>query len=185
MNFMIINLLSFVFLIKTSYQECVYVTEETLVKLFSEEFYIFNPAVLGFSQNIQVNLIKILSDINQYSSNWKHEENFQLILQLNEATFKSNENQLELENVEKGIIILEDFLFSDWVDVRRFEINQEAYFYESLTCTLYERYEINNVIIKRVLGKVNNDKFVWNTEVHKRYVVITYFKINFKKGYSD
>ena len=168
MNFLKNCLFISLVLIESSYQKCFHGTEETVVKMLGEEFYIFNPIILGPSKLIQVDLIKTFSNFNQYSSTFEHEENHHLILILKESNLKSKDKLPQLEKVGKGLIIVEDLMVSDLTDMFRFEIHQEIYFYEAMTCTLYEKYEINNVKIERVLGKVNNFKFIWNTNVQER-----------------
>ena len=106
MNFLKNCLIISLVLIETSCQKCFHDTEDTVVKILGEEFYIFNPIVLSPSKQIQVNLIKTLSNFNQYSSTFEHEENHHLILILKESNLKSKDKLPQLEKVGKGLIMV-------------------------------------------------------------------------------
>lgn len=70
----------------------------------------------------------------------------------------------------KIIAILDSILFEQVLEKIGLEINQEIYFVKASTNEIFESYIINGVGIKRKLGKLCKDEFVWEPDITLSFI---------------
>ena len=144
-----------------------------------DHFYINNPFIISESRfNDEMNLFKKFSNHGEYvsfkksSADISGKSRFKSDIILIPNSFKEFVNEVDyLKPYQNKIIaILDSILFEQVLEKIGLEINQEIYFVKASTNEIFESYIINDVGIKRKLGKLCKDEFVWEPDITLSFI---------------
>ena len=144
-----------------------------------DHFYLNNPFIISESGfNNGKNLFKKFSNHGEYvsfkksSADISGKSRFKSDIILIPNSFKEFVNEVDyLKPYQNKIIaILDSILFEQVLEKIGLEINQEIYFVKASTNEIFESYIINGVGIKRKLGKLCKDEFVWEPDITLSFI---------------
>ena len=138
-----------------------------------DEFGITNPIVISSQMPNNVILAKMLFLGSHRIRIVKHYENLDdsnqgLLISMTKASELMLDQLRNITRTQTSITILSlnEDTFPFVYDQLEVDIGQEVYFFKQSSKEMFESYIINDMIIKRKLGRISKDKFIWEPDIN-------------------
>ena len=138
-----------------------------------DEFGIINPTVISSQMPNSVILAKMLFLGNHRIRIVKRYENLDdsnqgLLISMTKTSEFMLDQSMNITRAQTSItiLILNEDTFPIVYDQLEVDIGQEVYFFKQSSKEMFESYIINDMTIKRKLGRISKDKFIWEPEIN-------------------
>ena len=144
------------------------------INSLKENLSFHNPVIISKgSAGIKHQIFKTFSNQNEYVTIMKSSQSLENAEYMRNVIVISNSYEqtvIEVEKLKKiqckVIVVQDENLFEDaFLKRLDLDINHEVYFLLNSTKEVLESYKINDLFIKRTLGRIDETKFKWNENI--------------------